>query len=677
MRKQIALLVSLVVCSTLALAAEQPIAFNTYRSPQEVNSLLQRLAGAHPSTCRLHAIAKSPGGREMMVIEIGPAIPKGERKHPAVLVAANMEGIVPLSTEAALFLTQQLLTEKSEQARDRTWYVLPVGNPDAAARFFAKPPASDPRNGTPYNDDMDDREDEDGSEDLNGDGVVTSMRVEDPEGAWMPVDSEPRLMKKADWSKGEKGVYKLYTEGTDDDGDGEYNEDGPGGVNIGVTFPHLFKHFTKTGGAWPGSEAETFGLLEFIYARPEIALAITFGSSNFCLKPPRSDRSGEVDMTRIKIPKEIGKELGLDTERTYTMDELREIAKRYVPPEMEVTDAMIASFLGLGAVVNPLPDDMSFYKELSEKYKEFLKANKLDAKRLDPATDRDGSFELFAYYHLGVPSFSMDFWTLPEVEKKEAKTEGEITPEKLEGMTNEEFLALGEEKIAAFLKSVDTPPGVDAPMVIGGIKSGMMNTKKMAEMLREMKAEKKSAEGGDPKEQALLAFSDKELGGKGFIEWKTFKHPTLGDIEIGGQVPYASNTPPPAMIDVLLKGQVPWVFQIADRLPRVKIAKTETKDLGGGLYRLEAWVENTGYLPYPAAMGRRNERISPVIVSLDGTGFTVLDGKKRASVSEVGGHSSKSVEWILRVEKRARVGIAVSTMNAGGDSRQVDMGGGK
>ena len=70
---------------------------------------------------------------------------------------------------------------------------------------------------------------------------------------------------------------------------------------------------------------------------------------------------------------------------------------------------VIASFLGLGAVVNPQEEDLKFYKELSEKYKEFLKANKLDAKRLDPPQPKDGSFELWSYYHLGVPTFSLDF----------------------------------------------------------------------------------------------------------------------------------------------------------------------------------------------------------------------------------------------------------------------------
>ena len=109
------------------------------------------------------------------------------------------------------------------------------------------------------NDDQDDQTNEDGYNDLDGNGLITMMRVKSPEGEWLPVTSDPRLMKKADPSKGEKGIYKLYSEGIDDDKDGKYNEDGPGGTNVGLNFPHLFKFFTPENGLFPGSSPEAFG----------------------------------------------------------------------------------------------------------------------------------------------------------------------------------------------------------------------------------------------------------------------------------------------------------------------------------------------------------------------------------------------------------------------------------
>jgi len=659
----------LVLASGLSAAAT----FDRYHNPAEMNAALREFAEASPGFVKIHTLAKSPGGREVVLIEVGPEVAKASKALPAVFVGANFEGTVPLSGEAALYLIRQLV-DKPDARKDVTWYVLPCPNPDAAAGYFAKPLVEDPRNATPHNDDMDDAVDEDGPDDLDGNGLITMMRVKDPAGEWLPVPGEPRLMKKADWAKGEKGLYKLYTEGLDNDRDGSYNEDGPGGVDIGVQFPHLFKFFAPESGAWPGSEPESFAVMEFVNGHKEIGLSFVFGASNFCFEPPRAGRKGDADLNQIKIPERIAGYINADPNKTYTMAEIMDLVKPLVPEGMELTESMIASFLGLGAAVNPLPEDLKFYKELSDKYKEFLKTNKLDEKRLAPAQDKDGSFELYAYYQLGAPSFSLDFWTLPEV--KEDKKEAEITPEKLEKMTNDEFIALGEEKIDAFLKASGAPAQFKAKQVIDALKGGMMDTKKMAEMMKQM-PKPPSEEGADPKEKALLAWSDKELGGKGFVAWTPYKHPTLGDVEIGGAVPFTDSTPPASRIESLLKGQVPWVFEVASRMARIRISKTEVKPLGGGVYGVEVWVENSGYLPYPTAMGRRNTRILPVIVSLEGQGFEIVEGKTRSLVQAIDGHGVQSVRWIVRAERPVKLQVKAETQTAWSDARALDLGGAK
>ena len=664
-------LFGILLLATSGLAAE--VGFDRYHSPAELNRALADFATAHPQFTKLHKLAVSPGDNPVHLLEIGPETGKKDKSFPAVMVVANMEGTVPLSSEGALYLVK-LILDKPEIRKDKTWYILPCGNPDAASHYFTKPLFMDVRNAKPHNDDMDDQTDEDGVEDLDGDGFISTMRVKDPQGEWMLLPGEPRLMKKADSSKGEKGEYKLYSEGIDNDKDGQYNEDGPGGVNIGINFAHLFKFHTPTGGAWSGSEEESFNLVKFIMEHREIGLTFCFGDTNFCLMPPQGGRQGSVDMDKIKIPERFGSMLGINTEQSFTMQEILDMLQPMVPAGMELTESMVASFLGLGAVVNPLPDDLKYYTELSEKYKEFLKTNKLDAKRLDTARAKDGSFELWSYYHLGLPSFSLDFWTLPEV--KEEKKEEEITPEKLEQMSDEEFIALGEEKIDAFLKSMGAPPNFKGKQVIEMVKSGKVTTKRMAEMIKQM-PKPPSKEGGDPKDKALLAFSDQEMDGKGVIAWKTFKHPTLGEVEIGGKVPYAESTPPPDKIDALLKGQVPWVFEIAGKMAHVKIAKTEVKALGGGVYQLKAWVENTGYLPYPTAMGKRNNRILPVVVSLEGKDFKIIEGKKRSLVKEIGGYKAQMVTWLIQAEKAGAVTVKASTRIAWDDAKTVNLGGSK
>jgi hypothetical protein len=65
-------------------------------------------------------------------------------------------------------------------------------------------------------------------------------------------------------------------------------------------------------------------------------------------------------------------------------------------------------------VLNPVEADSKMYASLSDRYKKYLKEKGWTGKRLDPQRERDGTFEIWAYYQLGLPSFSMDFWALPK-----------------------------------------------------------------------------------------------------------------------------------------------------------------------------------------------------------------------------------------------------------------------
>lgn len=662
----------IVVASAFAAAAgAAEVAFDRYHTPEERAAALREMAAANPAIARVHTLTRSPGGRELVLLEIGPEIDRARKTLPAIFVAADMEGTVPISGEAALYLAGRIL-ENAEVRSDRTWFILPCGNPDAAVRYFAKPLFRDARNGSRINEDRDDATDEDGPDDLNGDGFITRMRVKDPAGEWMPAPEDPRLLKKADASKGEKGIYRLYPEGIDNDRDGATNEDGPGGVNVGIAFPHLFKYFEPERGLWPGSEKETYALFRFFDEHREVGLTFVFGETNFCLAPPRGGRRGESDLDRIRIPENLAASIGADPAKTYTMAEVMDLVRPMVPAGTELNEAAVASMLGLGEVVNPLGDDLKFYKEFSGKYKEFLETNKLDAKRLDPPQDKDGSFELWSYYQLGLPSFSLDFWTAPDAQgEKDA-----ITPEKLEKMSNEEFIALGEEKVEAFLESAGAPAQANAGQLFESFKAGTMDTKKMAAMLRQL-PKPSGGKGADPGEKALLAWSDRELDGKGFVPWQPFRHPDLGEVEIGGFVPFTENSPPPRMIRTLLEGQVPWVLELSKKMARIRIAQTRVKPLGGGVYEVKVWVENAGILPYPTAMGQRNRRILPVIVTLNGDGFKIIEGKPRSPVASVPGLSAREVTWMIRADKPVEIEAKAETQCAWSDSRRIELGGAK
>jgi hypothetical protein len=610
--------------------SDETLVFDRYHTPEELSAAIRAINRANPDLTAIHRIGQSPGGRELLLLEISPDIGNKEHRIPAVFVVGNLEGAVPIASEAAMHLAYQLI--RNEEARkDLAWYLLVGGNPDGAARFFAEPNFAGGWNDSARNDDMDDAVDEDGPDDLDGNGIITQMRVKDPGGNWIPIEADPRLMRPADPVKGEKGIYKLYTEGIDQDGDGQYNEDGPGGTDIGITFPHLFKPFTAKGGDWPGSEPETFAIMKFVMEHPEIAMTVTLGATNMCLQPPAGGRKGAVDLNKIKVPERYARSFGVDPNATYTLQEIMDILRPIVPPGTEITEAMVASMLGLGAVVNPLEEDLKFYRELSDRYKEFLKQKKLDRKRLKPPQPKDGSFELWSYYQVGVPTFSMDFWTLPQTE---------------EGMA---------DKIGSG-KDEKSPPEQDTDTM-----------KKTPEA--------KETATGDPGMKALLEFSDSVLKGKGFVEWTPFRHPTLGDVEIGGAMPYADNTPPAAMIKELIEGQVPWIFDLAARLPRVKIVKTDVAEKGAKIYELTVWLQNTGELPLPTAMGRRNRHVGSIVLTLEGSDLVFVSGEKRTALNGINALKSLKLSWLVRSEKPQTLQLKIESANAWGDSAEIQLGG--
>lgn len=640
-----------------------------YLTPKQLIDQTETLQKSNPNKLKMHQLATSLGGNSVFLIEVGTEINQSNKNKPAVFVAANTEGINPLSSYASISLAKLLLS--NDKYLEYTWYILPVLNPDALSRYFEKVKWENPRNAMPVNEDMDDATDEDGPNDLNGDGYITSLRVKDPEGIWVIDEDDPRLMRRADQSKGEKGVYKLYTEGLDNDNDGIYNDDPIGGVNTGINFPHLFQPFTPTGGQWPGSTPEVYSVMKFIFDHPEIAATFTFGSTNFALVPPEGGRKSNTDLNNITLPDEIAEMFGADKSKKYTMDEIIEMAQPMVPAGVELTPSMVASFLGLGGAVNPLPEDLAWYNELSKQYIDFLKKAGFETDRLDPEKAKDGSFELWSYYHLGIPTFSFNFFTIPK--PKEEKTEGSgITVDQLESMTNDEFIALGEDKINAFLKENNAPEQFKAQQIIGMLNSGQFSLKQMAGMMKSMPKPEKASEV-DPKMKALIAYSDKYLDGKGFINWQAYTHPTLGEVEIGGTIPYVFSTPPIAMADSLINIQMPWIFTLVNKLPKLAIANYKVKSLGANVYSLDIWVENTNYLPFPTAMGKRNNQPAPAILHLGGEGLEILQGLKRTPINSVDGLQSVKVSYVIKVNKGKSIQAKLESKIAGNDSKEITL----
>lgn len=132
----------------------------------------------------------------------------------------------------------------------------------------------------PIDDDRDGLVNEDGPDDLDGDGNITQMRVRDPHGDLKPHPEFPNLLIPC--KKGEKGSYRLLgTEGFDNDQDGRINEDAPGRYDPNRDWPHQWQPSYIQGGAYryPLSIVENRLIADFITAHPNIVAAQSFHNS--------------------------------------------------------------------------------------------------------------------------------------------------------------------------------------------------------------------------------------------------------------------------------------------------------------------------------------------------------------------------------------------------------------
>jgi hypothetical protein len=266
--------------------------YTRYHTYDELTAALRELAKTHTNLARLVEVAKTREGRSVWAIEIGNPAGTPLAERPALLIAANLEGDQVIGSELALFVAEALLTGYAtnpaiKQRLDaHVFYILPRVNPDAAELMFAPLKTGRKTNAAKIDNDNDGRLDEDGPEDLNKDGVISMMRVKDPLGPYMIHPDDPRLLRRADAQKGERGGYAVYWEGTDNDGDGFYNEDAAGGVDINRNFQHQYPYYQVDAGPHMASEAETRGVLDYVVARRNIAAVLTFGESDNLIAPP-------------------------------------------------------------------------------------------------------------------------------------------------------------------------------------------------------------------------------------------------------------------------------------------------------------------------------------------------------------------------------------------------------
>ncbi len=274
------------------------VAWDRYYDHAAIGEIGRRLQAAHPNTCRVSSIGKSYEGRDLWMITVTDFTKGQADRKPAMYIDGNIHSNEIQGTEMALYTAWYLCERRGEVAwidsllTDRTLYIVPTINPDGRENYLKSAnTASSPRTGlVPRDNDGDGRIDEDTYDDLDGDGNVTQMRRRNPNGRFIESPEEPRLLVPA--PPGTRGQWELLgSEGIDNDGDGEVNEDGVGGYDPNRNWPWRWMPNYVQGGAdhYPTSLPETRAVIDFVVAHPNIAGAQSYhNNGGMILRGPGS-----------------------------------------------------------------------------------------------------------------------------------------------------------------------------------------------------------------------------------------------------------------------------------------------------------------------------------------------------------------------------------------------------
>lgn len=345
-----------------------PPEFPGYSSLERLQERWQA-AEAHPNVTLIEYGATKTGV-PLQALKIAK---DAERTLPAVLIVGSIDPDDLLGAELTTRVVERWVQAFADSDQRPIWneildraqfYVIPCPAPTAYAKNFRFPVQGSTGNLTKTDDDRDGRFGEDPTQDLDGDGWITQLRVEDLAGEWMPHPQEPRVLVKGDRTKEERPNYRVTTEGFDDDRDDAWNEDGSGGVSLNRNFPQEYAYFTPHAGEYPTSERETAALADFVYDRPEILAIFTVSDDDNLFEPWKPN--GDKEKERIKS-------------------------------------------VVLEADVKPLD-------RIAERYRE------IHGGKSPPSPEKTpGSFVRFAYFQLGRWSLSSRTWWVPPLDEEAAK----------------------------------------------------------------------------------------------------------------------------------------------------------------------------------------------------------------------------------------------------------------
>ncbi len=280
--------------------------FEKYFTYQELAVFLQSLSASNREFCRLGSIGKSREGRDINILTITDFSSGKPQDKPAYLIHGNIHAAELSGTQSSLYTAVCLLEDENvkELLRNVVFYIVPRLNPDGAeyvittsgpVRSRTERSLSEPNTLYPG--------------DLNGDGLILTMRQKHPDGDIVSDPEDPRLLIKRKFdSKGP--FYRILPEGElfDWDGGDDISIDGRGfDWNRNWSYDWRPEPEQEGAGDFPFSETEMRCIAGFIHNSPNLfgILGYHTGPAGV-LRPPSTGSDSDLDEHDLRMMEDLG-----------------------------------------------------------------------------------------------------------------------------------------------------------------------------------------------------------------------------------------------------------------------------------------------------------------------------------------------------------------------------------
>ncbi len=281
----------------------------------EISDRLRTMQSTWPEMLTLQSLGESYGGREMWLMTINNPKTGKELDKAAMFIEANVHGNEIQGAEVILYTiwylmeNYQRIPDIKRMVDERVFYLVPSVNPDGRDYFLDRHGSGARTGHIPVDSDRDGLFDEDGPEDLNGNGLIELIRKHVPgEGDLRISHDDLRLLERV--PEGEFGDWILLgQEGIDNDGDGRVNEDPIGGYDPNRNYASDWQPEYIQGGAmdYPFQLPEARVINDFMMNRPNIAGMQSYhNTGGMILRGPGAAWYGDYPRSDLRVYDELG-----------------------------------------------------------------------------------------------------------------------------------------------------------------------------------------------------------------------------------------------------------------------------------------------------------------------------------------------------------------------------------